>query len=113
MTIEPFWIGIGAAVLAGVLTFMMPVEVRRVNQTVVIAIIVVLIFVAAFSLFDFNAAIIVGVVVSVLAVIYRDVMRFLRRTVYGFTKYTRRDYWYRRIGQGLVGSGRRGRRRQE
>lgn len=111
MTIDPFWLGIGAAILAAVLTFFMPVSGHRVNQTLIAVIIVVLIFVAAFALLpDFTTALLVAIVVSALAIIYRDVMRFVKHAVYGVTKYTRRDWWYRRVGESLLGT-RRGRRR--
>lgn len=108
MTIEPMWLGIGSAVLAAVLTFFMPVQVHRLNQTFIAIIIVVLVFIAAFSLFDFPLSLIVSIGASVAAIIFRDVLRFVRHAVYGVTKYTRRDYWYRRVGQTLIG--RRGRR---
>lgn len=108
MTIEPFWLGVGSAILAAVLTFFMPVQVHRLNQTFIAIIIVVLVFVAAFSLFEFPMSLIIAIVASAVAIIFRDVMRFVRHTVYGVTKYTRRDYWYRRVGQTLIG--RRGRR---
>lgn len=108
MTIEPVWLGIGSAVLAAVLTFFMPVQVHRLNQTFIAIIIVVLVFIAAFSLFDFPLSLVVAIGASVAAIIFRDVLRFVRHAVYGVTKYTRRDYWYRRVGQTLIG--RRGRR---
>lgn len=108
MTIEPMWLGIGSAVLAAVLTFFMPVQVHRLNQTFIAIIIVVLVFIAAFSLFDFPLSLVVAIGASVAAIIFRDVLRFVRHAVYGVTKYTRRDYWYRRVGQTLIG--RRGRR---
>lgn len=108
MTIEPMWLGIGSAVLAAVLTFFMPVQVHRLNQTFIAIIIVVLVFISAFSLFDFPLSLVVAIGASVAAIIFRDVLRFVRHAVYGVTKYTRRDYWYRRVGQTLIG--RRGRR---
>ena len=108
MTIEPMWLGIGSAVLAAVLTFFMPVQVHRLNQTFIAIIIVVLVFIAAFSLFDLPLSLVVAIGASVAAIIFRDVLRFVRHAVYGVTKYTRRDYWYRRVGQTLIG--RRGRR---
>ncbi len=108
MTIEPFWLGAGAALLAGIMTFFMPVSGHKVNQSLVAAIIVVLIFISSFSMFDLTLALIVAIVSSALAIIYRDVHRFIRQTLYGVTKFSRRDYWYRRVGHMLLGA--RGRR---
>lgn len=110
MTIDRPIIGIGAAVLAFAVTFMLPVQARRVNQTLVTIMIVVLCFTAAFTLFDSSLAFWIGLGASLAAIIYRDVVRFVKHAVYGVTKYTRRDFWYRRIGQNIAGGRGRGRR---
>ena len=105
-------IGAGAAVLAAVMTFLMPVQARRVNQALVTILIVVFCFIAALSLLEAPLAFAVAVGASLAAIVYRGVVRFVRQAVYDVTKYSRRDYWYRRIGQSLVNSRRyRSRRR--
>jgi len=38
-------------------------------------------------------------------------MRFVKHVVYDVTKFRRRDFWYRRVGETIIGSGRRPRRR--
>ncbi len=104
-------IGIGAAALGIAMTFLMPVSGRRVNQTFITVVIVAAFFVASFALFDSPLAWAVAIGASLAAIIYRDVMRFVRHVVYDVTKYRRRDYWYRRVGQSLLGGGRSRRRR--
>jgi predicted branched-subunit amino acid permease len=103
-------LGLGAAVLAVVMTFAMPVGARRVNQALIAVIIVVLCFVAAFSLFPEAQALGVGIVASLVAIAYRTAARWIRNVIWNVTKYTRRDYWYRRIGESVVNRGRRRRR---
>ena len=88
----------------------MPVAPRRVNQGIVTLLLTVLIAVAAFSLFDLPMSLIVGVVALVVVVIVCDVARFVRHAVYGVTKYTQRDYWYRRVGHAVLGARSRTRR---
>jgi len=97
-------IGLGAALLAVLVAFGMPVASRRVNQGIVTLLLAVLIFVAAFSLFDLPTSLIAAVAVLAVIVIVRDVLRFVRHAVYGVTKYTRRDYWYRQVGRSILGS---------
>lgn len=48
MTIDPFLLGMGSAILAVVLTFLMPVSQHRVNQTLISVVIAILVFVAGF-----------------------------------------------------------------
>jgi hypothetical protein len=110
MTIDRTVIGIGAAVLAVAVTLMLPVQVRRVNQGLVTIIIVALCFAAGLSLFEAPLSFGVAIVASLAAIIYRDVMRFVKHVVYDVTKYRRRDYWYRQIGESVLGT-RRSRRR--
>ena len=111
MTIDPTLIGIGAAILAAILTIYMPVSKRRVNQTVVSLVIAILIFVAVFAFFEIELAVLVGIGVSVVVIAGRFILGGLRSAIYtNFTRYLRRDYWQRRVGQGVIGSGRRRRR---
>ena len=110
MSDSRLFIGLGAAVLALIVAFAMPVAPRRVNQGIVTLLLAVLIAVAAFSLFDLPTSLIVGVVALVAVMIVRDVARFVRHAVYGVTKYTRRDYWYRRVGHAVLGERSRTRR---
>lgn len=113
MTIDPTLLGIGAAILALILTVYMPVSKRRVNQTIVSLIIAVLIFVAAFAFLKIELAIPVGIGVSVVVIGGRFILGGIRSAIYtNFTRYLRRDYWQRRVGQGIIG-GRRRRRRDD
>lgn len=108
MTIDPRLVGIGAAVLAAVLVVFMPVQRRRVNQTIVSLILAFLIFVAAFSLLSAELALPVGAGIALAVILARLVLGGVRSFVYrNFTRYTRRDFWQRRIGQSILGSGRR------
>ena len=111
MTIDPTLIGIGAAILAAILTIYMPVSKRRVNQTIIALVIVILIFVAALAFLEIPIAIPVAIGVSVVVIGGRLIMGSLRSVIYhNFTRYLRRDYWQRRVGQAIVGSARRRRR---
>ena len=110
MTLDKFTIGVGAAVLAAAVTFLLPVSPRRVNQAFVTILIVALILAASFSLFDLPLSLGVALVASLAAIIYRDIVRFFKHIVYDVTKYRRRDFWYRRVGQSVLGA--RPRRRQ-
>jgi cell shape-determining protein MreD len=103
-------LGLGAAVLAVVMTFAMPVGARRVNQALIAVIIVVLCFVAAFSLLPESQAFGVAVIASIVAIAYRTLARWIRSAIWSITKYFRRDYWYRRIGRAALGRERRRRR---
>jgi uncharacterized membrane protein HdeD (DUF308 family) len=108
VSIDPTLVGIGAAVLAGILSIVMPVSRRRVNQTIVSAIIVVLVFVAAFALFEPGLAIVLALGASVLIIGARFILGGVRSTLYHYvTRYTRRDYWQRRVGQAIIGGRRR------
>ena len=108
MMVDPMIIGIGSALLALVLTFMIPVSPHRVNQTLISIIIAILVFVAALALFDMPLAFLVGLGGTVVAVVYRDIMRwakeFLWHNVY---RYTHRYYWYNRVGRAIIGGSRR------
>lgn len=111
MTIDPKLVGIGAAILAAVLIVFMPVNKRRVNQTIVALMIAFLVFVAAFAFLDASLALPVGAGIALAVIVARLVLGGLQRFVYrNFTRYTRRDFWQRRIGQSILGSGRRRRR---
>ena len=103
MPVYQFAIGIGAAVLAAAVTFLLPVSTRRVNQTLVTILIVALCFASALSLLSLPLSLGVALAASLAAIIYRDVMRFIRHVVYDVTKYRRRDFWYRRVGQFILG----------
>ncbi|MBI4675096.1 MAG: hypothetical protein HY741_25935 [Chloroflexi bacterium] len=111
MTIDPKLIGIGAAILAAVLVVYMPVNKRRVNQTIVALVLAILIFVAAFSFLEIALALPVAAGVTLVVIVLRFVLGGLQSFIYrNFTRYLRRDYWQRRVGQSIIGSGRRRRR---
>lgn len=111
MTLDNPLVGWGAAALAVILAVSMPVNPRRVNQGLINILIAVLSLIAAFSLLEPLTALLAGIGAAAVAIVLRDIVRFVRHAVYDITKYTRRDYWYRRIGQSLVSGGRRSRRR--
>jgi hypothetical protein len=112
MSLERLIIGIGAGILAVVLTFLMPVSPRRLNQQLINILVLVSCFASTLALLDFPLSLIAGAAASLVAILYRDVMRFVRHVVYDVTKYRRRDFWYRRIGEAIVGGrGTRSRRR--
>lgn len=114
MTIDRNLIGIGAALLALVLAIYMPVSSRKANQTILSAVVIALVFVAAFSLLEPAQALPVAVVVSALVVVARFAAGTLRSFLYhNVFRYTRRDYWNRRVGRAILGGSRRGRRRNE
>lgn len=96
-------IGGAAAVLAALATFLLPVSPRRVNQGIVTLLIVSLVFAAAFLLLDMPLSLLVAIGASVAAILYRDIMQFVRHLIYDVTKYRRRDFWYRRIGESVLG----------
>jgi hypothetical protein len=102
-------IGVGAAVLGVLATFLLPVSPRRVNQGIVTLLIASLAFAAAFLLFEMPLSLGIALAASAIAILYRDVMQFVRHLVYDVTKYRRRDFWYRRVGQAVLGG--RARRR--
>ena len=110
MNLERLIMGGGAGILALVLTFLMPVSPRRLNQRLVNILIAALCFAAALALLDFPLSLVVGAVAALVAILYRDVMRFVRHAIYDVTKYRRRDFWYRRVGEAIVGRGARTRR---
>lgn len=111
MTLDPTLVGIGAAILAGVIAVMMPVSKHRVNQTLVSVILVVLIFVAALAFLEIPLAVPVAIGVSAVVVAARFILGGLRTAIYhNFTRYLRRDYWQRKVGQSIIGSDRRRRR---
>jgi ABC-type Co2+ transport system permease subunit len=108
MMIDPLFLGIGSAVIAVVLTFLMPVSPHRVNQTLISIVIALLVFVAAFAIFDMPLAIIVGVAGTIAAIIYRDIMRWIKEFMWhNVFRYTHRYYWYNRVGRAIIGGGRR------
>ena len=106
MPIERILLGAGAGVLGLLVTFGLPVSPRRVNQTLVSLLAVVLFFVAAVALLDWPAWLVAALIASAVAIIYRDVVRFIKHVYWGVTKYSRRDYWYRRVGEAVLGGGR-------
>ena len=89
----------------------MPVSPRRLNQRLVNIIVVILCFASALALLDIPLSLVVAAASALLAILYRDVIRFVRHVVYDVTKYRRRDFWYRRIGEAVVGRGSRRRSR--
>lgn len=107
---DPNIIGIGSSIIAFVLIIMMPVSKHRVNQTLVSVLIALFIFAAAFSFFGPEQAVIVGIAITLIALAGRAIIRFTRTCLYhNVTRYTRRDFWQRRVGRAILGGGRRGR----
>lgn len=107
MFIDRTVIGLVAALLGLLITFGLPVSPRRLNQTLPGLLAVVFFFVAAYILLPWPAWLIAGAAVSIAALLYRDVARFIRHVYWDMTKYSRRDYWYRRVGQAVLGRRRR------
>lgn len=113
MTFDSRLVGIGAGILAVVLMLYLPVSKRRVNQVVVNLVIAVLIFVAVFAFFEIQLAFPIATGLVIVVILARFVVGSLRSAIYtNFTRYLRRDYWQRKVGQGIIGSSRR-RRRQD
>ncbi len=111
MQLDSRLIGFGAGVLAAVLIVFMPVNKRRVNQMVVSVVIAILIFVAALAFLEAQLALPLALAISVVVIAARFIIGFAQSAIYrNITRYTRRDYWQRRLGQALIGSGRRRRR---
>lgn len=111
MTFDPKLVGVGAAILATVLVVYMPVQRRRVNQTIVALVITCLIFVAAFAFWNAELALPIGAGLALAVIVTRLLWGGLQSFVYrNFTRYTRRDFWQRRIGQSVLGGSRRRKR---
>jgi len=111
--IQPNPVGIGSAALALILTFLMPVSRHRVNQTLISTLIVFLFFVAGFEMFQIPLAVVAGLVPSALAIIYRDILRWIKTALWhNAFRYTHRYYWYNRVGRAILGGGSRSRRRK-
>jgi chromate transport protein ChrA len=108
MMVDPFILGIGSTALALILTLFIPVSPHRVNQTLISLVIAVLVFVAAFAIFDMPLALVIGIAGTLVAVIYRDIMRWIKEFLWhNVFRYTHRYYWYNRIGRAILGGGRR------
>lgn len=108
MIIDRNLIGIGAAILALLLAVFLPVSSRKANQTIIAVVVAVLIFVAAFSILEPAQALPVAVIATIIVVAIRFVMGTVRSFLYrNVTRYTRRDYWQRRVGQAIIGGRRR------
>lgn len=105
-------IGIAAGVIGLAMTFLMPVSARRVNQALVGLIVVAVFGAAAVLLFPAPDSLVIAAVASIAALLYRDVVRFVRHVYWDLTKYTRRDYWYRRVGEAVLNGRRTTRRRR-
>ncbi len=105
-------IGIGSAVMMAAMTFLMPVSHHRVNQNFISVMIAVLAFVAAFCLWDPPQAILAGVIATAVALLYRDIVRWVKEFMWhNVYRYTHRYYWYNRVGRAVLGGEGRGRRR--
>ena len=103
-------IGVGAGLLGLIITFGVPVNRRRINQAVPTLLIIVMFFTSSLSVLVFPEWLIAGITASVLALIYRDIVRFIKHVYWDVTKYSRRDYWYRRVGEAILGKKRSGKR---
>ena len=112
LTAERIVIGIVAAALGLLITFGLPVSARRVNQALPVILMTVLFFAAAYALLPWPTWLIAGAVAVIAGIIYRDIARFVRHIYYDVTKYRRRDFWYRRIGEAVLGANRSRRRRR-
>ncbi len=113
MMVDPMILGIGSAILALVITFLIPVSPHRVNQTLISIIIAILVFVAAFALFDMPLAFLVGILGTAVALIYRDLGRWAKEFMWhNVYRYTHRYYWYNRVGRAVLGGEGRGRGRK-
>ncbi len=97
-------IGLGALLLGLLVTFGLPVSPRQVNQTIPTILAIVLFFTSAIALLDWPTWLIAGAVATIVAILYRDIARFIKHVYYGVTKYSRRDYWYRRVGEAIIGN---------
>ncbi len=112
MMIDPLILGIGSALLALVLTLFIPVSHHRVNQKLIAAVIAILIFFAAFAIFDMPLALGVGIVATAAALVYRGILGWVKEFLWhSVFRYTRREYWYNRAGRAVLGGGARRRRR--
>jgi hypothetical protein len=56
------------------------------------------------------AAMGIGLIVGIVAVVFRDVIRFIRHFQYETYKYTHPYYWYGRVGRAMFGGTQRRRR---
>ena len=108
MMVDPLILGIGSTVLALIRTLFIPVSPHRVNQTLISLVIAVLVFVAAFAIFDMPLALVAGIAGTLVAIVYRDIMRWVKEFLWhNVFRYTHRYYWYNRIGRAILGGGRR------
>lgn len=98
-----FALGLGSGLLAVVVACGMPVGAHRVNQVLINLVLAILIGTSAFCLLDLPVSLIAGAGSFAAVVIVRDIVRFVRHAVYGVTKYTRRDTWYRHVGRAVLG----------
>ncbi len=109
--LDPFILGIASAIIALILTLFIPVSPHRVNQKLISLLIAVLVFFAAFAIFDFPLALGVGIAGTLVALIYRDILRWAKEFLWhNVFRYTHRYYWYNRVGRAILGGGRRRRR---
>lgn len=112
LTSDRIVIGVIAAILGLLVTFGLPVSPRRVNQTLPAIMMVVLFFGAAYALLEWPSWVIAGSIATIVGIIYRDIARFVKHIYYDVTKYSRRDFWYRSVGEAVLGSRSRGRLRR-
>ena len=54
----------------------------------------------------------IGLIVGIVAVVFRDVRRFINHFRYQTYKYTHPYYWYGRVGRAMLGGGERRQRRR-
>ena len=112
LSFERILIGGIAALLGLLVTFGLPVSPRRVNQTLPIIMMAALFFGAAYAFLEWPVWAIAGFVAVAVGIIYRDIVRFVKHIYWDVTKYSRRDFWYRRIGEAVLGSNSRRRSRR-
>ena len=106
--------------LAGLgITFLWPLGPSRRNH-VLGEIVIVALFVAAGGFLwagglipesiSWEASMIAGGIIGLVAVVFRDVRRFIRHFRYETYKWTHPYYWYGRVGRAVMGGNRRRRR---
>ena len=59
---------------------------------------------------SWEASMVVGGIVGIVAVVFRDVRRFIQHFRYQTYKWTHPYYWYGHVGRAMMGGGRRRRR---
>ena len=114
-------IGIVCLLAAIGITFFWPLGPSRRNH-VISEIVIVALFVSAGGFLwagelmpdsiSWEASLIIGGIVGIAAIVFRDVRRFIQHFRYETYKWTHPYYWYGRVGRAVVGGRERRRRRR-